>query len=105
MQLFGGVDDSSKKPALENIWQGSDSTEVKTLFLIGGYRNLYNLSSTRKVANERYELEIEKSKPFSFSGKVPLLDGYDLDTQPENPKEFLKNDSALLKSEQNLRET
>jgi len=96
--IWRGVDDSSKKPALENIWQGSDSTEVKTLFLIGGYRNLYNLSSTRKVANERYELEIEKSKPFSFSGKVPLLDGYDLDTQPENPKEFLKNDSALLSS-------
>ena len=100
--IWRGVSDLNQRPAFENIWEGSDGTKCKVLFLIGGYRNLYNLSSTRKAARERYELEIEKSKSFSNSGKIPLLDGYDLDVHPENPKKFLKGKDVVLSSPSKL---
>ena len=100
--IWRGIGGSNQRPVFENIWEGSDGTKCKTLFLIGGYRNLYNLSSTKRIANARYELEMEKSKNFSESGKIPLLDGYDLDVHPENPKEFLGAKDAVFSSPSKL---
>jgi len=89
-------------PEIEKKWVGSDGSTIKTVFLVGGYRNLYNLTSTREYADQRFELEIEKLSELSISGNIPLLDGYDLDTNPENPKNFLKNKLAVLSKPQDL---
>ena len=55
--------------------------------LIGGYRTLYNLLDTKPIAKKRFHHEVEKLG--KFEDVVVLMDGYDLDTHPENPREFL----------------
>lgn len=87
--LFRGV--NFEKPSLEFLWRSQDGSQVKCIFLISGYRNLYGLSFTKSLAKRRLDHEVEKLKPFSLSGLIPLLDGYDLDTNPEDPLKFLKN--------------
>ncbi len=72
------------------LWKAPDGSEVLTLFLIAGYRNLYNLRSTPEIAEKRLKSEIEKEKP--FMDFAVLLDGYDLDVHPEDPAEHLKMD-------------
>ncbi len=68
-------------------WKSPDGSKVLSLFLIAGYRNLYNLRSTPDIAQKRFENEIEKQKP--FSDVAVLLDGYDLDLHPEDPTHYL----------------
>lgn len=68
-------------------WRSPDGSSVRTHGLIGGYRTLYNLSDTKSMAKERFHHEFRKLK--RFGDIVVLMDGYDLDTHPENPKEFL----------------
>ncbi len=69
------------------VWRSPDGSSVKAHGLIGGYRTLYNLSDTASIAEERFRHEVEKLR--KFGSVVVLMDGYDLDTHPENPKEFL----------------
>ncbi|HOJ88016.1 MAG TPA: alpha-mannosidase [Pseudothermotoga sp.] len=85
--IWRGV--NSDKPSIEFLWKSRDGSQVKSIFLIGGYRNLYGLSATRNLAKERLSHEVEKLRPFSLTGHIPLLDGYDLDTNPEDPEQLL----------------
>ncbi|MGE0033624.1 alpha-mannosidase [Pseudothermotoga sp.] len=85
--LWRGV--KLEKPSIEFVWESKDGSFVNCIFLIGGYRNLYGLSRTRDLAKKRLKHEIEKLKIFSLSGLVPLLDGYDLDVNPEDPRDLL----------------
>ncbi|MCD6450316.1 MAG: alpha-mannosidase [Thermotogaceae bacterium] len=69
------------------IWKAPDGSEVKLIFMISGYRNLYNLENTREIAFDRFKHEVEKNKayyPFPI-----LFDGYDLDVHPEDPRKFI----------------
>ncbi len=84
--IWRGVD----VPKLELVWQGSDGSTVNCLHLITGYRNFYNLRRTKKLILKRLENEVQKLIPFSSSEVIPLLDGYDLETNPEDPTELLK---------------
>jgi len=87
---------------LEKTWVGSDGTTLKTIWLISGYRNFYNIFSTRDIADKRCMNEIKKLKSFSYSKNIPLLDGYDLDVKPENPKRFIKSCNAFLSEPKKL---
>jgi hypothetical protein len=78
------------EPVLEFIWTSPDGSRTRCIFLVGGYRNLYGLSFTPDLAQDRVEHEAEKLTPFSRSGIIPLLDGYDLETNPEDPTELVK---------------
>lgn len=92
----------NSEPNIEKYWIGSDGTKIKTIWLIGGYRNFYNIFSTRDIADKRCMIEMEKLQKFSFSKNIPLLDGYDLDVKPENPKRFIKSCNAFLSEPKNL---
>lgn len=66
-------------------WQGADGTELDAINLFGGYRNLYGITKTPDIAIERLVSETEKLAD-SYGGlPVPLFDGYDLDSEPEDP--------------------
>ncbi len=85
--IWRGVRLETGKERMFLGWRSPDGSSVKTVFLISGYRNLYNLTDTKDIAQERLKHEIEKVSNFT---KVPLLlDGYDLDTHPEDPRDFL----------------
>lgn len=100
--LWRGV--KLEKPSIEFLWESKDGSSVKCIFLIGGYRNLYGLSRTRDLAKKRLKHEIEKLKIFSLSGFVPLLDGYDLDVNPEDPRDLLNEEIELSSPEKYLNE-
>ncbi|WP_448523884.1 glycoside hydrolase family 38 N-terminal domain-containing protein [Pseudothermotoga sp.] len=100
--LWRGV--KLEKPSIEFEWESKDGSSVKCIFLIGGYRNLYGLSHTRNLAKKRLKHEIEKLKTFSLSGLVPLLDGYDLDVNPEDPRDLLNKEIELSSPEKYLNE-
>ncbi|MGQ9855979.1 MAG: glycoside hydrolase family 38 C-terminal domain-containing protein [Fervidobacterium sp.] len=86
--LWRGV--NMEEPSLEFIWKSKDGSQVNAVFLLSGYRNIYGLKLTEALAEKRVKHEYEKIKDFSISGEIPLLDGYDLDTNPENPAEVVK---------------
>ena len=100
--LWRGV--KLEKPSIEFLWESKDGSSVKCIFLIGGYRNLYGLSRTRDLAKKRLKHEIEKLKIFSLSGLVPLLDGYDLDVEPEDPRDLLNEEIELSSAGKYLNE-
>ncbi|HIP92756.1 MAG TPA: alpha-mannosidase [Thermotoga sp.] len=87
--LWRGVSFKNDMISQEFLWKGSDGTTIPTIFLVGGYRNLYNLKETKNITEKRLKHEIEKLQRFSKSGEILLLDGYDIDLSPEDPKEFL----------------
>lgn len=100
--LWRGV--KLEKPRIEFIWSSKEGSQTECIFLIGGYRNLYGLSFTKDLAEDRLEHELKKLKPFSLSGEVPLLDGYDLDTNPEDPRDLLDGKIGLTTPEKFLNE-
>jgi hypothetical protein len=70
-------------------WQGSDGSQLLTINLFGGYRNLYGVSHAPEVAAKRVESEVDKLLPFYPTADIPLFDGYDLEDNPEDPLRFL----------------
>ncbi len=66
-------------------WAGADGTTIATVDLFGGYRNLYGVTKTADIAVDRLVAETEKLRPYYDSIPIPLFDGYDLDTEPEDP--------------------
>ncbi|MGH1492889.1 MAG: hypothetical protein ACRBK7_26425 [Acidimicrobiales bacterium] len=66
-------------------WQGPDGSRVVTVNLFGGYRNLYGVTKTADIAIDRLVAESNKLGPYYGSTPIPLFDGYDLDTEPEDP--------------------
>ncbi len=74
-------------PEMEPVfrWRGPDGTELMTINLFGGYRNLYGITKTPEIAVDRLRAETRKLEPHYGSLPLPLFDGYDLDTEPEDP--------------------
>ncbi|MFN3283611.1 MAG: alpha-mannosidase, partial [Pseudothermotoga sp.] len=91
--LWRGV--NFDKPVTEFFWKSSDGSQIRCIFLIGGYRNFYGIFSTKDLAEKRLQNESIKLTSFSLSGYLLLLDGYDLDTNPEDPTELLIEKIAL----------
>ena len=69
-------------------WQGADGSELLTINLFGGYRNLYGVTHVPQVAVERLYTEVRKLTPYYPTSDVPLFDGYDLEDDPEDPVSF-----------------
>lgn len=69
-------------------WRGSDGTELPAINLFGGYRNLYGITKTPDIAVDRLVAETEKLADSYGSMPVPLFDGYDLDSDPEDPATY-----------------
>jgi len=72
-------------------WRGADGTELGTIDLFGGYRNLYGITKTADIALDRLVAETDKLAPWYGGMPVPLFDGYDLDTDPEDPERYYAN--------------
>ncbi|MFW2382539.1 MAG: hypothetical protein ACN4GZ_12330 [Acidimicrobiales bacterium] len=72
-------------------WKGSDGTEIPTVDLFSGYRNLYGVTKTPAIAVKRLVAEVEKLAPVYGDLPIPLFDGYDLDTEPEDPARYYED--------------
>lgn len=74
-------------PELEPLfrWVSPDGTEVAAINLFGGYRNLYGISRTQSLALRRLRGEYDKLVQYYLGLPIPLFDGYDLETEPEDP--------------------
>ncbi len=69
-------------------WRGPDGTDLPTIDLFGGYRNLYGITKTAEIAVHRLVAEVEKLAGSYGEIPIPLFDGYDLDTEPEDPVRY-----------------
>lgn len=80
-------------PQLEPLftWNGADDTKIATVNLFGGYRNLYGITRTKDLAVQRLDVEANKLAPYYGSLPIPLFDGYDLETEPEDPVSFYRS--------------
>ncbi len=74
-------------PQLEPLfrWASPDGSEVAAINLFGGYRNLYGISRTRQLAIRRLRGEYDKLAGYYSGLPIPMFDGYDLETEPEDP--------------------
>ena len=86
--LWRGVRFPDDKERVVFRWKAPDGSSILAYFLLWGYRNLYNLAGTESMAKDRFEGELEKERV--FTGHPLLLDGYDLDTHPEDPRDFVE---------------
>ncbi len=69
-------------------WQGPDGSDLFTVNLFGGYRNLYGVTHAPQVAVRRLLAEVQKLRPYYPTPDLPLFDGYDLEDDPEDPVRF-----------------
>ncbi len=69
-------------------WEGPDGTTLTAVDLFGGYRNLYGITKTADIAVHRLVAEVKKLAPSYGDLPIPLFDGYDLDTEPEDPVRY-----------------
>ena len=76
-------------------WQGADGSQLLTIDLFGGYRNLYGVTHAPEVAMRRLLAEVEKLAPYYPTPDIPLFDGYDLEDNPEDPLHFYASETAL----------
>lgn len=77
-------------------WRSPDGSEVTAVNLFGGYRNLYGITRTADLAIRRLEAEVSKLEPHYGDIPIPLFDGYDLETEPEDPISFYRANGADL---------
>jgi alpha-mannosidase len=77
------------------IWEGPDGSRLLTIYLFGGYRNLYGVSQAPEVAVRRLLAEVNKLQPFYPTLDVPLFDGYDLEDDPEDPIRFYSGSEGI----------
>ena len=76
-------------------WQAPDGSELLTINLFGGYRNLYGVSHVSEVAEARLNAEVDKLRPYYPTPDIPLFDGYDLEVSPEDPITFYESLGGL----------
>ena len=76
-------------------WQAPDGSEVLTINLFGGYRNLYGITHAPEVAHKRLSSEVDKLLPFYPTPDLPLFDGYDLEGNPEDPVRFYAENGSV----------
>ena len=76
-------------------WQGADGSQILTINLFGGYRNLFGVTHSPKVAVQRLTTEVERLVPFYPTPDIPLFDGYDLEDDPEDPLAFYAEAQGL----------
>ncbi|MEA3357202.1 MAG: hypothetical protein U9Q67_02110 [Patescibacteria group bacterium] len=79
-------------------WHGSDKSELFTINLFTGYRNLYGVTKVPEVGLARLKSEVKKISKFYPIDFIPLFDGYDLEDAPENAVKFYKNYSKEIKN-------
>jgi len=77
--------DPGEVPCTEAKWSSPDGSEVLMVYLLDSYRNLMRICENPEIAGTRLKNEIAKLRPYSSMELVPLLDGYDLDPEPEDP--------------------
>jgi alpha-mannosidase len=85
-------------------WQAPDGTDLLTINLFGGYRNLYGVTHAPEVAHKRLNSEVDKLRPFYPTPDMPLFDGYDLEGDPEDPMRFY-TENGPIRSDLNLLES
>ncbi|MCD6363950.1 MAG: alpha-mannosidase, partial [Synergistetes bacterium] len=78
----------SYKISSEFRWCAPDGSEVLTIFLYGGYRSLYGLGRIPELIKDRIKGEVGKMR-YQLTDNLILLDGYDLDLEPEDSSRFL----------------
>lgn len=85
-------------------WEAPDGSRLLAINLFGGYRNLYGVTHAPEVAAARLEAEIAKLRPYYPTADIPLFDGYDLETDPEDPVRFYAGLEAGALPQAELRE-
>jgi alpha-mannosidase len=85
--VWRGVD--FPRPCVEFSWSGADGSMMLCVWIVDSYRNLMRLGDDPELSEKRLRLTIDKLAPFSQSGALPLMDGYDLDPVPEDPQMIL----------------
>ncbi|MCY4164104.1 MAG: hypothetical protein OXE93_07850 [bacterium] len=85
-------------PQLEPLfmWVAPNGSQITAVNLFGGYRNLYGISKTPDLAIRRLKGEQRKLAPFYGHLPIPLFDGYDLETEPEDPVAILNQLSSKI---------
>ena len=80
--------DPGEVPCTEAKWSSPDGSEVLMVYLLDSYRNLMRICENPEIARIRLNNETKKLLLYSLTDLVPLLDGYDLDPEPEDPSEL-----------------
>lgn len=76
-------------------WESPDGSRVLAVNLFGGYRNLYGVTHVPEVAARRLEAEARRLAPYYPTPDIPLLDGYDLEDNPEDPLRFFEQEGGV----------
>lgn len=75
-------------------WVGADGTKMTASYLLSSYRNAMHLADYPGIIYDRIRNETEKIAPFSTTGNVLLMNGYDQEMQPDDILPYLRDGKA-----------
>ena len=78
------------------FWRGFDGSQLFTVNLFAGYRNLYGVTHVPEMAINRLEAEVNSLIPYYPTDDIPLFDGYDLEQNPEDAYLYYQSHSSEL---------
>lgn len=82
--VWRGVELEPGNFSSEFWWKSPDGTTMLSCYLLGGYRNAMRLAEYPQIMNRRIQNAVEKISPFSRTGHMLLLNGYDQETSPDD---------------------
>lgn len=92
--VWRGVEQEPEHLKSEFLWRSPDGTTMTTSYLLSSYRNAMRLADYREIIHDRIRNETEKIAPFSATGNVLLMNGYDQEMQPDNILPYIKDGQA-----------
>ncbi|MCK4640093.1 MAG: hypothetical protein KAU06_02045, partial [Candidatus Marinimicrobia bacterium] len=95
--LWRGVEVDPDNIHSEYYWESPDGSRVTSVYLLSSYRNAMRLSEYSEIAKSRIETEVKKLAPFTTTNNVLLMNGYDLEIEPDDVQPLIKNINSDMK--------
>ncbi|MBA7523194.1 Mannosylglycerate hydrolase [subsurface metagenome] len=89
--VWRGVEMNPENVKLEFLWESPDGSALTTVYLLDSYRNAMRLADYPEIFEKRILNEVDKLKPFATTSNLLLMNGYDIETVPDNILPYIRS--------------
>lgn len=82
--VWRGIEMEPEELRMEFLWESPDGSVLPAIYLLDSYRNAMRLAAYPQLFEKRILNEVEKLKPFTATGHILLMNGYDQEIEPDD---------------------